>query len=385
MNKKNDMPSGLVGQRPTWAEISLSALKDNYRAVRALVGPTVEIAAVVKADSYGHGSLECSKALVEEGASFFAVALPEEGIALRDAGITQRIICLGGFWRGQADACLNYGLTPVVYNLEMIEALSRAASKKKERAKVHIKIDTGMGRLGFRTDSIPELLNTLKTISGIEVEGLMTHFASADDPNFYEFTEGQIEKFNRAQEEFRTNGISPAYLHLANTPGIFNYPDGRGNMVRPGGILYGLLRNVIQSKEERLKFKPVMSLYTRIIHLKTVPAGELLGYGGTYRAQREMAVATLPIGYNDGYFRSLSNCGKVLVNGRFAPVVGRVSMDLTLIDVSEIEKPEIGSKVTLIGRDNDLEITSEDIGDTVGTISYEVTCRIARRVPRIYL
>ena len=285
--------------RPTWAEIDLDALAHNFQIVRRQIGPEIKIMGVVKANAYGHGAVECARRLAQAGAAWFGVATPEEGIELRTGGIMQPILCLGGFWEGQASLCLEHALTPVVYRLDAIAALDSAARSIGTMADVHLKIDTGMGRLGVRYDDVAEFVDQLKRFTNIRVDGLMTHFAAADDLRHESFTLSQVQRFNNAVELFRARGFNPTYCHLANSAGIFSQPSMWGNMVRPGGILYGLWRDVLPASGAH-DFIPVMSLRSQITLLKRIPPGETVGYGCTYTTTRDTLIATLPIGYNDG-------------------------------------------------------------------------------------
>jgi len=370
--------------RPTWAEIDLAALAHNLRAIRNHVGDEAKILAAVKANAYGHGAIECARKLESEGVDWFGVALPEEGIELRSAGITRPILCLGGFWSGQEPALLHHQLTPVVYRLDMIESLDQAARDADTVADVHVKIDTGMGRLGVRTDEVSEFCDALTRFQNIRVDGLMTHLAAADDESKQEFTDEQLSKFDQAVAIFRTRGFHPTFIHAANSAATFAKRRAADNLVRPGGSLYGFTRDVFPANIETPSLQPVMSLHSRIMLLKQVPKGEKLGYGCTFETKRDSLIATIPIGYDDGYRRALSNCGRVIFRGQFAPVVGRVSMDLTLIDVTDVDGVSLDDKVILLGRDKALSITAEDLGELAGMISYEITCGISGRVPRIY-
>jgi alanine racemase len=340
--------------------------------------------AVVKANAYGHGAVECARRLEMEGADWFGVALPEEGIELRNAGIARPVLCLAGFWAGQATEILERKLVPVVYRLDRIEELDRAARDRGTIADVHVKIDTGMGRLGVRFDEISEFAVALKSYSNIRVDGLMTHFAAADEPSCGPLTKDQIQRFHTAVAAFREHGFAPNYQHLANSAGIFGQPEAWGNMVRPGGVLYGLWRDILAPADREQDLKPVMSLHSRIVLLKWVPAGETVGYGCTFEASRKTLVATIPIGYDDGYMRALSNRGHAIIRGVYATVIGRISMDLTLIDVTSVPGVQLDDEVIFMGHDAALAVTAEDIARTAGTLSYEVTCGIGERVPRIY-
>ena len=374
-----------TGHRPTWAEIDLDALAANFHLVKDRVGQNVNVMAVVKANAYGHGAVECARRLQREEADWFGVALPEEGIELRAAGITKPILCLAGFWDGQANLCLQHKLVPVVYRLDLIEEFNRAAHERGVVADVHVKIDTGMGRLGVRFDELVDFANSLKRLQNIRVDGLMTHFAAADEPSCGPLTRDQVGRFENAVAAFREHGFEPNYRHLANSAAIFAQHSARGNMVRPGGVLYGLWRDILAPSDRGEKFQPVMSLHSRITFLKWVPQGETVGYGCTFEASRKTLVATIPLGYDDGYMRALSNRGHAIIRGIHAMVIGRISMDLTLIDVTNVPGVQLDDEVLLMGHDAGLSVTAEDLAKTAGTLSYEVTCGIGERVPRVYV
>jgi alanine racemase len=376
--------SAISGSRPTWAEIDLDALAANFHIVKDRVGPNVNVMAVVKANAYGHGAIECARRLEKEGAAWFGVALPEEGIELRSAGITKPILCLAGFWEGQAASCLQHNLVPVVYRLDLIEALDNAARERGVVADVHVKVDTGMGRLGIRFDEVSDFVSALGRFQNIRIDGVVTHFAAADEPSCGPLTKDQIHRFENALAAFREHGYEPTYRHLANSAGIFAEPGSWGNMVRPGGVLYGLWRDILAPSDRDLNFRPVMSLHSRITLLKWVPPGETVGYGCTFEASRKTLVATVPLGYDDGYMRALSNRGHAIIRGVYATVIGRISMDLTLIDVTNVPGVQPDDEVLLMGADSGLSVGAEDLAKTAGTLSYEVTCGIGARVPRIY-
>jgi len=387
MSLAEDHPN-LSARRPTWAEIDLNNLAANFKRVKQRVTPAARVMAVLKANAYGHGAVECAQRLSREGADWFGVALPEEGIQLRAAGTKEPILCLAGYWPGQAAACIQYQLTPVVYRLDMIEALNQAAANAGIVADVHVKVDTGMGRLGVRFDEMSEFIPGLAQFRNVRIDGIMTHLAAADDAACQPLTRDQIQRFDDVVTVFREHGYRPTHLHLANSAGIFGHRDSWGNLVRPGGVLYGLWRDVLPLTTSDPELVPVMSLHSRISLLKWVPPGETIGYGCTFEASRRSLIATLPVGYHDGYMRGLSNRGHVIVRGKYAPVVGRVSMDLTLIDVTDVPGVEIDDQTTLLGwnRNNpELKITAEDLARIVGTLSYEVTCGIGERVPRVFV
>lgn len=371
--------------RPTWAEIDLDALAENFRVISTHVGPDVKVMAAVKADAYGHGAVECARRLQQEGVDWFGIALPEEGIELRRAGIDKPILCLGGFWEGQQRVCLQQNLTPVAYRIDLIRSLDAVARDAGVVAPIHVKIDTGMGRLGVQSKEVPEFCDALKAFQNICVDGLMTHLAAADEYSRADFTRNQLEDFQQAVNVFRERDFSPTFIHAANSAATFAFPESWGNLVRPGGALYGFVRDVVPSDIAPPPLQPVMSLYSRVMLLKHVGQGEKLGYGCAFETKRDSMIGTIPIGYDDGYRRVLSNHGRVIVRGRFAPVVGRVSMDLTLIDVTDVPEVALDDRVTLIGRDGELSIAAEDVGEVAETISYEITCGISSRVPRRYL
>lgn len=372
-------------QRPTWAEINLDNLAFNFRSVKNFVGADIKYMAVVKADAYGHNSIRCAQRLGAEGIDWLGVALPEEGVELRNGGIRKLILCLGGFWFGQEKLLLNNNLTPVIYQIEKAESFNRTAKERGTIADVHIKIDTGMGRIGIRFDEVEEFAEKLKEFDNLRVEGLMTHFAAADNLEEKSFTDLQIKRFKESVAIFEKKGFRPAYKDLANSPGAIVHENSRSNMVRLGGVLYGLGDDVLPKSVEKPVLKPVMSLYTRIAHLKKVPKGETLGYSRIFRTSKDSLIATIPIGYQDGLPRVLSNQGRVLINGNFAPIVGRISMDWTIIDVSEIPNVKLEDEVVIIGEQQGLKITAEELAQKSDTISYEVTCGINRRVARKYV
>ena len=375
----------LYGTRPTWALINLDALATNFQFIRRHVNPQVKMMAVVKANAYGHGAVQCARRLEAEGVDWFGVAAPEEGQELRESGIKKPILCLGGFWEGQAELCLHSNLTPVIYRIDMAESLDRAARDAGTVADVHVKIDTGMGRLGIRHEAAVEFADALKVFKNIRVDGLMTHLAAADDPDKDCFTKDQTTRFKDVVNIFRARGFNPTYEDMGNSAGTYAHQSAWGNMVRPGGVLYGLWRDILPPTSETLPLRPVMSLHSRITLLKRVAKGETLGYGCSFEASRETLVATLPLGYHDGYMRALSNRGDVIVRGKYATVVGRISMDLTLIDVTDVEGVSLNDRVTLLGEVDELSITAEEIAKIAGTLSYEITCGISERVSRVFI
>lgn len=378
------MSETISNRRPTYAEIDLDSLAFNLHSVKAFLRSDLLYMAVVKANAYGHGAVECSRRLEREGADWFGVASPDEGIELRLNGITKPVLSFGGPWPGEEGKLLQNSITPVVFDLSYAERVSQAARERGVKTKIHVEIDTGMGRVGVPFENVAEFAEQLRKIPELEVEGVMTHFASADDLDETEFTNSQINKFTKAVEIFRAKGFAPSIIDMANSPGAVAHPASHGNMVRLGGILYGLGGDVLPPGIEHPALRPVMSVVSAISFIKEVPKGSSLGYGRTFVTERDSVIGTLPIGYHDGYRRGLSNRAHVLVNGTLAPVVGRISMDWTMIDLTEIPESKVGDKVTLIGTEDGRSIRAEDLAAPLDTISYEITCGISARVPRHY-
>lgn len=376
--------SFLSGQRPTWATINLSHLSSNFHSVKKFVSEDIDYMAVVKANGYGHGAVDCARRLEEEGIDWFGVALPEEGLKLRENGVKSPVLCLGSFWEGQQQMLLENRLTTVIFTLEKAELFNNFALKKNTIVNIHVKIDTGMGRIGVRFDEVEKFAAEIKKFANLNVEGLMTHFAAADSRAENKFTDLQIERFHHAVGIFEKNGFKLKYKDLANSPGAIMHKNSLGNMARIGGVLYGLGNDIIPETVKKPALKPVLSLHTRISHLKRVPKGETLGYSRTYKTRKDSLIASLPIGYQDGYSRNLSNRGRVIINGTYAPIAGRISMDWTLVDVSDVPNVKIGDEAILIGEQDNLRIVAEELAEITDTISYEITCGISERVTRVY-
>jgi len=371
--------------RPTRAEIDLGALAHNFQVMRSLVGPHVKVMAVVKADAYGHGAIECSSRLENEGVDWFGVAIAEEGVALRKAGITRPILCLGSVWPGQERLVTEHHLTPVVFSERVAVSLDSHARSVGRSIDVHVKVDTGMGRVGIRHDDLDSFITVLGGLKYLRVAGLMTHFSAAESRTDDEFTASQIRLFDEAAEKFRAAGHSPEWFDMANSPGAIDHPESRGNMVRLGGALYGLLDDIVPEASTNPGLRPVLSLKSHVANIKTVPAGETLGYGRTFRTQRETKVALVPVGYADGYHRGLSNVGHACIRGQRVPIAGRISMDWTMFDITDIKDASVDDEVTLIGADGDCFITAAELAGQLDTIGYEITCGIGPRVRRLFI
>lgn len=378
--------------RPTWAEISLTALQHNYATIRDYVAPGAVVCAVVKANAYGHGAPECAKALQAEGAKWFAVTSVEEGVELRQAGIRGRILLLSGFWRGQEEAVIEHALTPAVWDWSHIELLANAAEKldkAPQSVPVHLKVDTGMARLGVSLADLPQMLKVLQSAQFVMLEGFFSHLASADVIDGPE-TEAQLLRYDDAVTQVIESGLSPLYFHLANSAAILSREKTWKNMVRPGISLYGYYLPFMSAVtghpdlSHELPVKPVLAWKTRIISLRDVGARQPLGYSAAYITQAPARIAALPVGYGDGLSRQLSSRGRVIVRGDYANIVGNVSMDLTLIDVTGIPV-EVGDEVILIGEAGKRSITAWEHAGHAQTIPYEILCNISARVPRIYV
>ncbi len=375
-------PSSL---RPTWAEINLDHLAYNLKSFRDAVGKSVKIMSVVKADGYGHGAVEVARAAVENGCDYLGVGFIDEGIELRRAGIEAPILILGYTAPQQAGELLDYRLIPTVFHLDLAWALSREASRRGETAKVHVKVDTGMGRLGLCSyDDLTVFIEELFEIPSIEIEGFYTHFAAADDRD-KKYTLQQMSRFEEMMQLLQALGIEVPVWHAANSAATIDLPQTHFNMVRLGISLYGMYPSQ-EVQHERVLLRPVMSLKTRIIFLKKVPPRTGISYGSTFVTEEECWIASLPLGYGDGYSRLLSGKAQVLIKGKRFPVVGRICMDHMMVNLgSEDPKVHRGEEVVVIGRQGEEVITAEEIAHWLGTINYEVTCAISKRVPRVYL
>lgn len=375
--------------RPNWAEVSLSALRHNFRALRRHLGPAVEICAVVKCDAYGHGSEACALALEQEGATWFGVTSTDEGAALRDAGVRSRILVMVGVFPGEEEDALRYDLTPTVHRIEDVEAVAKAAARLGRRSPVavHLKLDTGMARLGLSLAELDDFANRLKTIPQIELEGVFSHLASAevlDDAD----AQQQRQRFEQSLRTLDGHGLHPPLRHLANSSATLGRPDCWYNFVRPGMAIYGYELPLVQhdgnlaAEQPHLGLIPVMSWKTRVLAVRHVPAAQALGYNGTYVTPAPARIAVIAAGYGDGLYRRLSPGGYVLLHGQRAPMLGRISMDLTIVDVNGIPGVEIGDEVVLIGRSGSQQITAVDHARWSGTVPYEILCNLSERVVR---
>jgi alanine racemase len=368
-----------------WVEVSRGQIAANFLAIRKLVGPDVEVMPVVKADAYRHGAVEVSRTLEEHGARWLAVSNTDEGVALRDAGITTRILVMADFLPHTREALLAYNLTPVIHSLEDLAELNRLAAARASRCRYHLKIDTGMNRLGIRADAAA-LGESILAAPNVDLEGLMSHFASAANYQSAQ-TDEQITLFNELVTGLARANIHPALLHLSSTiPVAYGRRHAWRGMVRPGHAIYGYVSPVRgHAPGKLLQVKPALTWRAAVLSVKDVPAGALIGYGGTFRATQPMRVAVLAAGYADGIPHRLSNKGSVIVNGKLAPILGAVSMDMTSIDISRSPETQVGDAVTLLGCDGNARMDAQQIAKLAGTISYSVLCGIHARVKRIYI
>ena len=382
--------------RPTWAEVSLPTLVNNYKLIRDFVSPHATVCAVVKCDAYGHGAVECARALQAAGATWFGVTSADEGMELRRAGIVGRILLMSGIWRGEGETVVDHDLTPAVWSAEQIAELNNAAQKlRKNSFPVHIEVDTGMARQGVSAANLGIVLEAARKAKAICIEGLHSHLASAevvDAPD----VGAQLAAYQRALEQLAAAHIRPACLHLANSAAVVARRESWHRLtestalVRPGISLYGyylpfVTAAGVHSEMQEPSVKPVLSWRTRIIDIRDIEAGQGVGYNLTFAASTPSRIATLAVGYGDGLSRALSNRGQVLLRGQFAPIVGKVSMDVTTVDITKIPGAQIGDEVVLIGEQNGRRITAADIATTTQTIAYELLCNISKRVWREYL
>ena len=378
-----------MAPRPCWAEISLSQLKENLAIIRRHVGPERKVLAVVKADAYGHGAVPVSRALEEARVDALGVACVAEGIELRQAGIRAPIVVLTGFFPGEEKDLIAHDITPGITEVGQVERLEKAAGGKRTR--IHVKIDTGMGRLGVPCSDIPRLLDWLATSPSLELEGLYTHFASSEDFTSPQ-TDEQVRCFEKAREQFAARGLRPPLIHMANTGAIVARPEAWGTMVRPGSMLYGYLsffkfpagRDRSAEFAAQLPVKPALTLKAQVYLIREYAANAPLGYGANFVTQRPSRIAVLPIGYGDGWRRGLSGRCRVLVRGQFAPTVGTIGMDLTLADVTDVPGAQPGDEVMLIGTNGKASILPTEPARALGTVASEVLSGLTKRVPRVY-
>ncbi|BDG07566.1 alanine racemase [Anaeromyxobacter paludicola] len=379
--------------RPTLATVDLDAVAHNYRLARASAGrPAI---GVVKANAYGHGAVPVARRLAAEGAPFLAVALVEEGVELREAGLEVPILVLGAAYGERYDLLVSHRLTPLVFRRDHLAGLAAAARAAGVRAAAHLKLDTGMGRIGLPPGELAAFVDAARAAPEVAIEGLCTHFASADLED-RELTALQVRRFDDAAAALQAAGLPLRYRHLANSAGTLEFPEAWQDLTRPGIMLYGYVPFAPpgpvppRAAEAAAALRPALRWTTGITHLKTVPAGTAVSYGGRWVAPRTSRIATLPLGYADGYHRRLSGrpgfgCGEVLVRGRRAPIAGTVCMDMCMIDVTDVPGVELGDEVVLLGTQGEARIDADELAQKAGTISYEILCNVGQRVPRAYV
>ncbi len=375
-----------MDSRPTIAEIDLAALRHNFQEVERAIPQGTGILAVVKADAYGHGFMDIARELESFDVTAFGVAFLAEGIQLRKSGIDRPVLILGGVYPGQERKCIGFNLSTVVFSLEQARALDASAASLYRKAKVHLKVDTGMGRLGIPHESAAAFFQELQGFKNLELEGIISHFASADelDEGGRRFTDRQAEHFAGVVAAAHCHGFKPRYIHLANSAALFSRELPFCNMVRPGIVLYGALPSA--DFQGKLDLRPVMRLKSRVAMLKWVEAGTTISYARRFTAAERTLVASVPVGYADGYSRALTNKGEAIVRGKRAKVSGTVCMDWIMLDVTGIPGVAVGDEVTLLGCDREGHcIHAEELAEKADTIPYEIFCGISKRVPRIYV
>jgi len=377
--------------RPVWVEVSLKAIAQNLRTVRRLIGPRPEVLAVVKSNAYGLGAVPVTKALEKAGANRFGVTCSNEGIELRKAGVRRPILVLTGFWPGEEKRFIENRLTPTVTRVDDMRLLERAAksARKKSKLRFHLKINTGMNRLGILPSELPAFASAFGDCLHLELEGTFTHFASAEDFSARQ-TDDQEHLFRECLERMHSLGISPGIVHMANSGAICARPSTWADMIRPGAILYGYYQSFDpphkgQEVRDRLPLEPSLSMRARIITLRDLPPGQPVGYSARFTTQRPSRIAVINAGYADGIMRQRTNHGCALVRGRRVPLVGAISMDLTTLDVTDVPDVALGDIVTIYGRDGNAEIRVSDVAHEIGTVTSDLLCALGRRVPRYYI
>ena len=367
--------------RPTRAIIHTDNFRHNIRLVRNQVGKDKLVCAAIKADAYGHGANELCSVAIEEGVSYFAVATAEEGVSLRKSNLTIQILLLTLTSTEEFPEIISNGIQPFVADRAYIKGLNKEAKNQGREVEVHLHIDSGMGRIGCKPEEAAELAKLIESLDSVQLKGVSTHFACADEPS-KSMTNDQINVFKRAVDSIKEIGINPGIVHASNSAAIVDFPDSWMDMVRPGIILYGYYPG--HAQERALAVRPVMELRTEVVFIKKVAAGQPLSYGATYITDKETYIATLPIGYGDGYNRLLSSKGVIIINGKQYTVAGRVCMDQLLIDLGPETDVDLYDEAILFG-EGPVAQTAEDLADMLDTISYEITCNVNKRVPRVYL
>jgi len=369
-------------KRPTWIEINLGSLKNNYNFIRSKIPNKTKIAAVVKANAYGHGAVRVAQELSQLGVEYFCVGSPDEGLELRDAGIKKPILVLAEILPSQINDVITGNLIQTAASLETLKELNKAASRFGKIIKVHLNIDTGMGRIGFFPKEIIDVFECLKGLDFIKLDGLFSHLAQADEAD-KEYSYLQLQKFNSLMKSLNNEKVEIPMIHIANSAAVIDLVETYLDLIRPGVILYGLLPSKDLNKDADLE--PVLSFKTKVTQIREVPANFFISYGSTYKTQSKEKLAVLPVGYKDGYPRLLSNKGEVLIRGERAPIRGRVCMGQTIVSVDHLDQVKVGDEVVLIGKQKNEEISAAEIAELCGTINYEIVCSLNERLEKIYL
>ena len=373
--------------RPTWVEISLSKLRRNYQRIRELAGAR-QVMAVIKADAYGHGAVPVARCLAECGVEWFGVATVEEALELRAAGIQQPMLLLGGLYMSDPAHLIEYRLTPSLSSTMRLDTYAECARRYGRPIEFHLKVDSGLGRLGLPLDRLTAFVEHYRELAGLQLKGFFTHLASAEDMVASQ-TDEQGQRFSTALDELRRLEVEPAWIHVSNSAALLTGRKFPENLVRIGALLYGYCMPLVVSPGQELpqapEFEPILTFKSRVVYMKDVPSGTPLGYGAAFHARRPSRIATVPVGYADGLSHALSNRGYAIVRGRRARIVGSISMDLSLLDVTDIPGTNIGDEIILIGQSDHCSITAIEIAQLLDTVPYEVLCSIGKRVPRIYV
>jgi len=362
-------------------EINLNAIASNLREIKKYVGNKVKIMPVIKADAYGHGLVPVGKTLAENGADFLAVSYVSEAISLRKAGIDTPIVILLGISKEEIKAVFEYRLIPVIYHQEMATILSKEAKRHKNKVEVFVKIDTGMGRLGIFYKEAISFLKRISSLSKLDILGITSHLAVAESNK--EFTKSQLNRFKKVLKDAREMGLRLPYNHIANSAAILGYDNSLFDVIRPGLSIYGVYP--AEHLKEKIKLEPAMSVKTKVIYIKWLPPNVGVSYGHTFITSKKTKIAVLPIGYDQGLFRQLSNKGQVLIKGKRAPIIGTICMHLTMVDVTHIKDVSLGEEVVIMGKQNKEEITAEEIAKKANTISYDILCRFGKNYQRRYI
>jgi alanine racemase len=377
---------------PAWVEVSLTALRHNFRTVLSYVQPEATVCAVLKSDAYGHGACACALALQQEGAKWFAVTSAEEGVALRRAGINGRILLLGGLCRGEEEDVVQHALTPAIWDWNHLELLENAAEKLKSAhpIPIHLKVNTGMNRLGVDLTDLPQILEAIQSASHLQLEGIFSHLSSAEVVDLPQ-ADLQLQLFEQAIEAAAKLDLNPPIRHIANSAAVIAYPKSWFNLVRTGISIYGYylpFTSVITRSSDpslELPVKPALSWKTRVVQIRQVEAGQLVGHSSGYITEFPTKVAVLSVGYGDGLNRQLSARGRVIIRDDYASIIGNISMNLTTVDVTGVPGVEVGDEVIVIGETDKRKITAWEHANLVSTVPYEILCAISPRLPRKYV